>query len=127
MGYSEGFEITQLNKEIALRSSDLHPSLRPTTLFLGVAGLIISWVAFGEYALEEGPDIVGFWSNALTQLGLKGLTYDLVACGAILSIWALGDIKRLGASRVAAICLTTWILGVCGGLALWALWFQEPA
>ena len=60
---------------------------------------------------EEGPDIVGFWSNALTQLGLKGLTYDLVACGAILGIWALGDIKRLGASRVAAICLTTWILG----------------
>ena len=108
-------------------SSDLHPALRPTTLFSGMAGLIISWVAFGEYALKEGPDIVSFWRKALTQPGLRGLAYDLIACGAILSIWALNDIKRLGASRVAAICLTTWILGVCGGLALWALWFPEPA
>lgn len=106
-------------------SSELHPSIRPITVFLGLAGLIISWVAFGEYALESGPDFVGFWSNALTELGLKGLTYDLVACGAILSVWALGDIKRLGMKRVAAICLTTWILGVCGGLALWVIWYQD--
>ena len=81
------------------------------TPFLGGAGLIISWVAFWGVCPKEGPDIGGFGSNALTQLGLKGLTYDLVACGAIPSTRTLSDLKRLGASRVAAICLTTWIRG----------------
>ena len=92
------------------------------TVITGTLGLIISWAAFTEYALQSGPDLLSFWSDALTRLGLKGLTYDLIACGAILSVWAIGAHKRIGWLKVASICLTTWFLGVCGGLALWALW-----
>lgn len=91
------------------------------TLALGVLGLLISWIAFAEYAVKHGPDLSTFWFDALTTFGLKGLTYDLIASGAIVTVWALAHYHSLGITRVAAICLTTWVLGVCGGLALWAL------
>jgi len=105
-----------------LQSSQPSASVRNLTILTGTLGLIVSWVAFTEYALHSGPDLLAFWSEALTQLGLKGLTYDLIACGAILSVWAIGAHKRIGWLKVTSICLTTWFLGVCGGLALWALW-----
>ena len=55
-------------------------------VLIGGLGLLASWVAFTKYALEFGPDLVGFWSTALTSTGHSGLTYDLVACGAMLDM-----------------------------------------
>ena len=75
-------------------SSHLRPSLRPTTLFLGMAGLIISWVAFGEYALKEGPDIVGFLEQCAHPTGTQGSNVRLNR------MW--GDPKHLGSQRYQA-------------------------
>ena len=94
------------------------------SLVIGGLGLIISWIAFTNYILEYGPDLLGFWNTALTSTGQSGLTYDLIACGAILTFWTLASCDELGWRKVIAICLMTWILGVCGGLALWTLWYH---
>ena len=105
-----------------MQNSESSAGVRMLTVIIGTLGLIISWIAFIDYTLHAGPDLLSFWTDALTRLGLRGLTYDLIACGAVLSVWAIGAHKRIGWLKVASICLTTWFLGVCGGLALWALW-----
>lgn len=85
---------------------------------LGVAGLVISWTFFAAWFAEHGLAVGRFWTLALWSGDSAGLVWDLVATGAIVTVLALRWRRALGKKGLAAVLLTTWILGVCGGLAL---------
>ena len=76
---------------------------------------------FGSFFMEHGPDITGFWSNALLSGDAAGLTWDLVFSALIVTLLAFRDRESLGTRGVVGITLVTAILGVCGGLGLYVL------
>ncbi len=94
-------------------------------LAFGLGGLAVSWFFFGMWFAEHGLDFGRFWTVALYSGESAGLVWDLVASGALVSVIALYRRATLGAGRVAAVLVTTFVLGVCGGLALLLL-FERP-
>ncbi|HJL15565.1 MAG TPA: DUF2834 domain-containing protein [Sandaracinaceae bacterium LLY-WYZ-13_1] len=88
---------------------------------LGVAGLVVSWAFFGAWGLAHGPELGRFWTLALATGDSAGLVWDLVFSAGIVTALTLARRRAWGPGRVAAVLLTTWILGVCGGLGLYAV------
>ena len=88
---------------------------------VGIAGLVVTWILFFLWGLEHDFAFFKFWDNALFYSQARGLVWDLVACGVILTIVTLKRSAELGWTRVALILLGTWILGVCVGLPLFFL------
>jgi hypothetical protein len=89
-------------------------------LAVGGAGLLISWVIFFDWIAAHGASLASggaFWSVALTQQGISGLTWDLIASGVITCAFAWRRRASLGGRGVALVICLTWTLGVCVGLA----------
>jgi hypothetical protein len=85
---------------------------------LGVAGLVVSWLFFARWIGAHGLDAGRFWSQALWSGESAGLVWDLVASAGIVTALSIRWRRALGGAGIVAVLLTTWILGVCGGLAL---------
>ena len=101
----------------------LSPKAKAGVALCALLGIVISWAFFVQWGLEHGPDVVGFWSDALTlrTQAATGLAWDLVASAFLLTVVTVHEAPRLGWRRVAAILFGNWILGVCLGLALFFL------
>ena len=90
---------------------------------LALAGFVSSWVLFC-LAFAGGLSFFEFWRQALWAGGTAGLTWDLIACGLMVSWLAWGSRATLGRARLAVVIGSTWSLGVCVGFGFlaWFLW-----
>lgn len=109
-----------------MQNGPTSPLPKLPVLAFGLGGLAVSWFFFGMWFAEHGLDLARFWTVALYSGESAGMVWDLVASGALVSVVALHRRAALGAGRVAAVLMTTFLLGVCGGLALLLL-FERPA
>ncbi len=87
-------------------------------IVLGGLGMLVSWAFFADWIMTHGSDFLGFWTLALTQEGIAGMTWDLVASGAMVTVLVWHHRQTLGWSGTIAVCLSTWFIGVCVGLAV---------
>ena len=87
----------------------------------GFLGFVLSWSFFIQWGIQYDFAFLQFWENALLYSQAKGLVWDLVACGGIVTILTIKRSAELGWARVTLILCGTWIAGVCVGLPLFFL------
>jgi hypothetical protein len=94
---------------------------------LGILGVVISYAKFIEWATINGFQMLDAWKDAFSGSPFSvGLVWDLSISAVMLVVLAFWDRKRLGNRWAIGVALSTSILGVCLGLAFYAVGLSRP-
>ena len=93
-------------------------------LALTIIGIIMPYIYFVPWFLDNPGDIVGFLTLATANPVATMLTWDILISALVLVVFALGHLAQLGTGRIVMVIASTFLIGVSCGLPL-LLYFRE--
>ncbi|MGD1934650.1 MAG: DUF2834 domain-containing protein [Candidatus Phaeomarinobacter sp.] len=93
-------------------------------LALTIIGVIMPYLYFVPWFLDNPGDIVGFLTLATANPIATMLTWDIVISAIALTVFALAHLTQLGAGKIIMVIAGTFLIGVSCGLPL-LLYFRE--
>lgn len=97
---------------------------KPIYLGLTVIGIVMPYLYFVPWFLDNPGDVGGFFSLAMANAISTMLTWDILISALALTVFALTQRAALGTGRIVAVIASTFLIGVSCGLPL-LLYFRE--
>ncbi|MEQ8745486.1 DUF2834 domain-containing protein [Pyruvatibacter sp.] len=93
-------------------------------LALTVIGIVMPYLYFVPWFLENPGDVIGFLALATANPIATMLTWDIILSAVVLTFFALFHLGELGTARIITVIAGTFPIGVSCGLPL-LLYFRE--
>jgi len=93
-------------------------------LALTIIGIIMPYLYFVPWFLDNPGDIIGFLTLATANPVATMLTWDIVISALALTVFALTHLTQLGVGKIVMVIAGTFFIGVSCGLPL-LLYFRE--